>query len=93
VIVKAFDSNEFSWLAVSDTGVGMTVEELGRMSRAFEQGAAGREQKGSGLGLSVVRAFAELHGGGLEIESREGGGTTVAVYFPALLPESGSPAG
>jgi len=69
-------------LAVSDTGVGISEEELTRLSRAFEQGAAGREQKGTGLGLSVVRAFAELHGGRLDIESRQGGGSTIAVFFP-----------
>lgn len=82
VTVSVFEAKGFCWLAVSDMGAGMTPEELLRMSRAFEQGGAGRQQKGSGLGLSVVRAFAELHGGGLEIESREGGGTTVAVFIP-----------
>jgi signal transduction histidine kinase len=70
-------------LAVTDTGVGISEEELTRLSRAFEQGEAGRKQKGSGLGLSVVRAFAELHGGRLDIESRVGGGSTIAVFFPA----------
>ena len=70
-------------LAVSDTGVGITEEELTRLSRAFEQGEEGRRQKGAGLGLSVVRAFAELHGGRLDIESRLGGGSTIAVFFPA----------
>jgi signal transduction histidine kinase len=70
-------------LAVSDTGVGITEEELTRLSRAFEQGEAGRKHKGAGLGLSVVRAFAELHGGRLDIESRVGGGSTIAVFFPA----------
>jgi signal transduction histidine kinase len=69
-------------LAVSDTGEGISAEELLRLSRAFEQGEAGKKQKGTGLGLSVVRAFAELHGGRLDIESREGGGSTIAVYFP-----------
>jgi signal transduction histidine kinase len=69
-------------LAVSDTGEGISAEELQRLSRAFEQGEAGKKQKGTGLGLSVVRAFAELHGGRLDIESREGGGSTIAVYFP-----------
>lgn len=72
-----------SLLAVSDTGVGISPEELTRLSRAFEQGEAGKRQKGAGLGLSVVRAFAELHGGRLDIESREGGGSTIAVFFPA----------
>jgi signal transduction histidine kinase len=75
-------------LAVSDTGTGISAEELRRLSRAFEQGEAGKKQKGTGLGLSVVRAFAELHGGRLDIESREGGGSTIAVYFP---PESPAP--
>jgi cell cycle sensor histidine kinase DivJ len=70
-------------LAVSDTGAGIGAEELTRLSRAFEQGEAGKKQKGTGLGLSVVRAFAELHGGRLDIESREGGGSTIAVFFPA----------
>ena len=69
-------------LAVSDTGEGISAEELQRLSRAFEQGEAGKRQKGAGLGLSVVRAFADLHGGRLDIESREGGGSTIAVYFP-----------
>lgn len=73
-------------LAVSDTGVGISPEELTRLSRAFEQGEAGRKQKGAGLGLSVVRAFAELHGGRLDIDSREGGGTTIAVFFPEEKP-------
>lgn len=69
-------------LAVADTGVGISPEELTRLSRAFEQGDAGKKQKGAGLGLSVVRAFAELHGGRLEIESREGGGARISVFFP-----------
>jgi cell cycle sensor histidine kinase DivJ len=48
----------------------------------FEQGEAGKKQKGAGLGLSVVRAFAELHGGKLSIESRVAGGSRIAVFFP-----------
>jgi signal transduction histidine kinase len=40
--------------------------------------------------LSVVRAFAELHGGRLDIESREGGGTTIAVFFPAEKEKPGA---
>jgi signal transduction histidine kinase len=82
VSLNAFEATGGAWLACSDTGAGMSVEELRRLSRAFEQGAAGQKEKGTGLGLSVVRAFAELHGGKLDIESREGGGSTVAVFFP-----------
>lgn len=70
-------------LTVADTGVGISPEDLVKLSRAFEQGEAGKKQKGAGLGLSVVRAFAELHGGRLDIQSREGGGTRIGVFFPA----------
>ncbi len=83
VEVAALDAPGGAILAVSDTGVGISSEELTRLSRTFEQGEAGKRQKGAGLGLSVVRAFTDLHGGRLDIESREGGGTTIAVFFPA----------
>lgn len=82
VTVSAMEIRGGALLAVADTGVGISSEELTRLSRAFEQGEAGKRQKGAGLGLSVVRAFADLHGGRLDIESREGGGSTIAVFFP-----------
>jgi cell cycle sensor histidine kinase DivJ len=83
VEVAALELDGGAILSVSDTGVGISPEELTKLSRTFEQGEAGIRQKGAGLGLSVVRAFATLHGGRLDIDSREGGGTTIAVYFPA----------
>ena len=83
VDVAALEIEGGSLFSVSDTGEGISPEELSRLSRAFEQGEAGKNQKGAGLGLSVVRAFAEMHGGRLDIESRVGGGTTVSVFFPA----------
>lgn len=89
VIVTVVEAEKGSLLAVSDTGAGISAAELEKLSRAFEQGDAGKRHKGSGLGLSVVRAMAELHGGRLEMESREGGGTTVAVFFPAEPPAAG----
>lgn len=82
VKVSAVETDKGAVLAVADTGSGISAEELATLSEAFRQGAAGKQQKGTGLGLSVVRAFVELHGGRLEFESAEGGGTTVAVYFP-----------
>jgi signal transduction histidine kinase len=82
VTVSAVEAPGGAFFAVADTGAGISPEELTRLSRAFEQGEAGKRQKGAGLGLSVVRAFAELHGGRLDIESREGGGSTIAVFFP-----------
>lgn len=87
VEVAALEVDGGALFSVSDTGEGISPDELARLSRAFEQGEAGKRQKGAGLGLSVVRAFADLHGGRLDIQSRSGGGTTISVFFPN---ESGS---
>lgn len=72
-------------LIVADTGVGIGAEDLERLGRPYEQvGEAAQKIGGTGLGLSLVRSFAELHGGTMEIESRLGEGTTVAVRLPVL---------
>lgn len=72
-------------LEVSDTGVGIAEDDLKRLGRPFEQaGDAGQRAKGAGLGLSLVRAFAELHGGEMVIESELGEGTSVTVRLPIL---------
>ncbi len=75
---------------VSDTGVGMNAEELKRLGRPFEQTASGRgaEQRGSGLGLAVVRGLAQLHGGALEAASTPGEGSTIRIRMPVLQPSA-----
>ena len=76
-------------LVVADTGMGMSPEDLARVGRPYEQaGDAERRAAGTGLGLSLVRSFAHLHGGEMFIESVVGEGTTVTVRMPVLLPES-----
>ncbi|MFZ5670503.1 MAG: sensor histidine kinase, partial [Pseudomonadota bacterium] len=72
-------------LVVADTGVGISREDLDRLGRPYEQaGEPGQRQLGTGLGLSLVRAFAELHGGEMVIESTLGEGTSVTVRLPVL---------
>ena len=74
-------------IVVSDTGVGISREDLLRLGRPYEQaGDADQRQAGSGLGLSLVRAFARLHGGEMVMESTLGEGTTVTVRMPVLAP-------
>ncbi len=73
-------------ILVSDTGVGISPQDLVRIGRPFEQaGDADQRHAGSGLGLSLVRAFARLHGGEMTIDSVLGEGTTVAVRMPVLM--------
>ncbi len=75
-------------LAVADTGVGIAPEDLQRLGRPYEQAGDMQQRSiGTGLGLSLVRAFAELHGGLMSIESSLGEGTTVTVRLPVLAPE------
>jgi len=73
-------------LVVADTGVGISAEDLDRLGRPYEQaGDPTQRQMGTGLGLSLVRSFAELHGGDMVIESTLGEGTSVTVRLPVLM--------
>jgi signal transduction histidine kinase len=72
-------------VAVSDTGVGMTPEEIPIALTPFRQVDSGlsRRHGGTGLGLPLVKSLIELHGGTITIESVPGRGTTVTLAFPA----------
>ncbi len=85
VTVSAHPVGGMLEIAVSDTGVGISAEDLARLGRPYEQaGDAEQRQAGAGLGLSLVRAFARLHGGEMIMESALGEGTTVTVRMPVL---------
>jgi signal transduction histidine kinase len=72
-------------LKISDTGIGIASTDLERIFEPFEQvdSELNRKFDGTGLGLHLARAFMELHGGGLTVESSVGRGTTVVVRIPA----------
>jgi signal transduction histidine kinase len=72
-------------IAVSDTGIGMSEEQIARAFEPFVQidNLYNRTHEGTGLGLPLTRRLIALHGGSLTIESRLGHGTTARVRFPA----------
>lgn len=72
-------------LVVSDTGIGMDEEELEIARQPFGQveAAFSRKYEGTGLGLPLTGALAELHNASMAVESRKGEGTEVTVRFPA----------
>ena len=79
-------------IVVSDNGVGIAEADLQRIGRPYEQaGDVAQKTRGTGLGLSLVRALAELHGGSMSIESRLGEGTSVTVRMPVLAPPRRAP--
>ena len=73
-------------LSVRDTGIGIPGKTLARIGAAFEQ--ANNDpmlaREGTGLGLALVKSLVEQHGGTVQIDSREGFGTTVSVELPLV---------
>jgi CheY-like chemotaxis protein len=75
-------------LAVSDTGIGMTDEQVGRLFQAFAQAEASTTRRfgGTGLGLALVRHFCLLMGGDVTVSSSYGIGSTFTVRLPVTAP-------
>ena len=71
-------------LAVADTGIGISAEDLPRVMEPFRQAdaALSRKYEGTGLGLPLVKSFVELHRGVFELKSQLGVGTTATMRFP-----------
>lgn len=70
-------------LSVTDTGPGMSQEELARLFNVFSQGEAGVQHTGSGLGLDISKALAICMGGSIEVKSTQGLGSAFMVRLPA----------
>jgi CheY-like chemotaxis protein len=81
--------NNRDWiiLTVTDTGIGMTPEQLGKLFQPFTQADASttREYGGTGLGLSITRRFCQMMGGEVSVESEHGKGTTFTIRLPAVV--------
>lgn len=71
-------------LSVSDTGIGIKPEDRERVFQEFQQakGSASRQYGGTGLGLTLSKKIAEMHGGRVDLESEVGKGSTFTAYIP-----------
>lgn len=87
VALRALDDAWFE-IAVRDEGIGISGGDLGKLFSKFTQvdGSVKRRYEGTGLGLSLVKQFAELMHGAVAIESELGKGTTVRVRLPRSAP-------
>jgi signal transduction histidine kinase len=73
-------------LAVKDTGIGISEADLAHVFDRFYRGDPSRPQVGSGLGLSLVKAIANAHGGSINAVSTLGEGSTFSVTLPKSPP-------
>jgi signal transduction histidine kinase len=71
-------------LRISDTGVGLSLEEQERIFQRFYRATKThlRDEGGAGLGLCIARSIAEAHGGRIQVESAPGHGSTFTVLLP-----------
>jgi two-component system cell cycle sensor histidine kinase PleC len=84
VEIDVAQKDENIFLKVKDHGIGIPAHKLGSVTNPFEQVSSQytRSHEGTGLGLSITKELAELHGGGLHIESVVDVGTTVTIRLP-----------
>ncbi|MEI6209919.1 MAG: ATP-binding protein, partial [Desulfuromonadales bacterium] len=92
VVIERRESSVLLDISVSDTGIGMPPDILGRIFEPFTQadGSTTRRYGGTGLGLTISRSLAELMGGSIRVESHDGSGSTFHLLIPfpvAATPE------
>jgi signal transduction histidine kinase/DNA-binding response OmpR family regulator len=88
VTVAARREGSFIEISVSDTGIGISEDDLKLMFQEFRQVDQGpdRQREGTGLGLALTKRFAELHGGTVTVQSSEGKGSTFTLRLPLEPP-------
>jgi PAS domain S-box-containing protein len=93
VTLEAERRGELLRFAVSDSGIGMTPEQMTRIFEAFAQAEASTSRRygGTGLGLAITKRFATLMGGDVTVESEPGKGSRFTIMLPASGPAPAPP--
>ncbi len=84
VILRCYKDEEIICIEVEDQGIGISQEDLPKLCNPFVQADSSykREHEGVGLGLSVVKGLAQLHGGSFTISSQQGTWTKATIKLP-----------
>jgi len=91
-VIATADRRDFVTVAVQDSGIGMTKEQMAQAMKPFGQiqSAFSRGHEGTGLGLPISKALIEQHGGRFFLSSEPNVGTMVAFTLPAWVPDMAS---
>jgi signal transduction histidine kinase len=89
ITARQGQENRRDWitLAVADTGIGMTSEQMGKLFQEFSQASSTTASKygGTGLGLAISRRFCQMMGGDITDESKPGRGSTFTIRVPRIV--------
>lgn len=85
ITLSAYRTPESIVISVADNGKGIAEDQIEHIFKRFTKGNTTTQNAGAGLGLSLVKSFIELHGGHVELTSKENVGTTVYCHLPLSL--------
>ncbi|MDP2844831.1 MAG: HAMP domain-containing sensor histidine kinase, partial [Candidatus Methanoperedens sp.] len=91
VSVRAKRKGDMAEFSISDTGIGIKEEDMGKLFQKFTQLESGTTRKygGTGLGLAITKQLVELHGGRIMVESKYGEGSTFTFSIPLETKKGG----
>lgn len=85
IYMSVYDKGDYIAIQVNDTGIGIPRDKQGEIFERFFQveNVLSRQHEGSGIGLNLVKAIVELHGGSIGVNSEQGKGTAFTINLPA----------